>query len=263
MAGPNDEMAPVLAAVVGNGVLVARLREVSSRVSTTEKHFLTFKTMSGIAERSVVVVVKGKAWLMIKNSRASSPIILPTCELATNGELTTSTRLTHAEKAAKEQAAEDLLLANNYFERIGRCQRIHEYAVHRHLKHTSKSTLRLVIETFNDLYASEMQVPPPLGSPDDNYDAKAAIARGRALAFTKGTVPAEHYDGEAVETAWADAVTNKVLATTEGGRRVHDDEVFPRSSGSAAPSLEEAKLAVEHIENITLRLLPKHECKFA
>ncbi|KAJ7723987.1 hypothetical protein B0H16DRAFT_1472585 [Mycena metata] len=237
--------------------------------------------MSSATKRSVVVVVEiEKSWLIINVSRAESPIFPTTSngELTTDGELTTNTaKLTHAERQAQKEAEEDLLLANNYFERIGRRQRIHEYAVYHHLKHTSKSTLRLVVETFNDLYASEMQVPPPLRPADDKLDAKAAIARGRALAFTEGTPEAErawaygftytngeaaeHYDAQAVETEWADRITNQVLATPQDGRRVHDDNVFPRSSGSTAPSLEEAKLAVERIKNIALRLRPKQECR--
>ncbi|KAJ7025060.1 hypothetical protein C8F04DRAFT_1191853 [Mycena alexandri] len=192
-------------------------------------------------------------------------------ELATAGELTTTTTLTeiahactHAEKQAQQEAAEDLLLANNYFERIGRRQRIHEYAVHRHLKLINKSSLRMVIETFNSLHESESQVPPPLGA----FDAKAAIARGRAIAFSEGTTEAErawaygHTNEFTDEATWADEVTSKVLMTTEGRRRdVLED--YHRSSDTGASNFEEAKLALERIQSIARRLRPKRECEFS
>ncbi|KAJ7029084.1 hypothetical protein C8F04DRAFT_1265301 [Mycena alexandri] len=208
----------------------------------------------------------------IAKSRAVSPIGFPTTsngELTTDGELTL-TKLTHAEKQAQQERAEDLLLANNYFERIGRRQRIHEYAVLHHLKHTSKHSLSLVIETFNTLYDSEMQVPPPLAT----ADAKAAIARGRALAFSPGTAEAERagaygytdgeaierYDGEAIETAWADAIANNVSSSTQ---KIHYD-IFQNSSSSSAAafSIDEAKLALERVQNIVQRLLRKHKSEF-
>ncbi|KAJ7707093.1 hypothetical protein B0H16DRAFT_1746657 [Mycena metata] len=210
----------------------------------------------------------------IAKSRAVSPIDFPT---RSDGELTTTpfTALTRAEKQAQEDRAEDLLLANNYFELIGRRQRIHEHAVRHHLKHTSKRSLSLVIETFNSLYELEMQVPPPCTA-DDTFDAKSAIARGRALAFSPGTAEAErawaygytytdgeaieHYDGEAIETAWAEKNANNASSAT---KMIHYDELENSSSSSAAAfSIDEAKLALERVQNIARRLLRKHECEF-
>ncbi|KAJ7727254.1 hypothetical protein B0H16DRAFT_1735294 [Mycena metata] len=206
---------------------------------------------------------------VVQQSRAVSPISFPT---TSPGELTTSTsftKLTHAEKQAEEERAEDLLLANNYFERIGRRQRIHEYAVRQHLKLTTQRSLQLVIETFDSLYKSEMQVPPPLRTADDGFDAKAAIARGRALAFSPGTAEAdrawaygytdgeaiEHYNYEATETAWADDVTNQVMSPTEARRQ----DVL--EAHHAPFSVEDAMIALEHVQNIARRLLPKRECQ--
>ncbi|KAJ7701698.1 hypothetical protein B0H16DRAFT_1748473 [Mycena metata] len=210
----------------------------------------------------------------IAQSRAVSPIDFPTTstdELTTTGELTTSTTLTHAEKQAQEQRAEDLLLLNNYFERIGHRQRIHEYAVRQHLKLRTKNSLRLVIETFDCLHDSEIQVPPLLYADNETFDPKAAIARGHALAFSPGTAEANcawaygytYTDGEAAEryeaaeTAWADAVTKEVLSPTEGRR--HD---VLEDHYKAPFSVEEAKLALERVQNLARRLLPKHGCEF-
>ncbi|KAJ7702507.1 hypothetical protein B0H16DRAFT_1483201 [Mycena metata] len=85
--------------------------------------------------------------------------------------------LTTVEKNAAKDAEEDLLLANHYFERIGRRVRIHEFAVQRHLKAPTKTSLSLVISTWDDLKRAQMQTPHPL---DAAVDAKAAIARGNS-----------------------------------------------------------------------------------
>ncbi|KAJ7017200.1 hypothetical protein C8F04DRAFT_1200849 [Mycena alexandri] len=237
-----------------------------------------------MSKRSVVVVDEGNTWLMINDSRAESPITIPTItsELTTPSELTTdhttstskgtAHRLTHTEKQAQKDAEEDLKLANNHFERISRRQRIHEYAVHRHLKHPTKGSLRLVIDTFDNLYQSEMQVPPPLCTEASAFDAKAAIARGREGAFSVlGTVEAErawaygypYTDGEAAEhyqseATWAEDITNQVLSTTEGRRR----DVLEEHHSAFPTSLEDAKLALECIKNIAERLRPRQECEF-
>ncbi|KAJ7019275.1 hypothetical protein C8F04DRAFT_1197874 [Mycena alexandri] len=180
--------------------------------------------------------------------------------------------LTHAEKQAQKQASEDLLLANNYYERIGRRQRIHEYAVHRHLKLTTKSSLRL-----------KSRSPPHSAPWTTPSNAKAAIARGRALAFAPGTVEGDrawaygyaYTDAEAIErydaeAAWADEVTDQVLATAQGRRRgVLEDHhnasgtSSPIPSSATAFSVEEAKLALERVQAIARRLLPKHESESA
>ncbi|KAJ7770677.1 hypothetical protein B0H16DRAFT_1715334 [Mycena metata] len=245
--------------------------------------------MSSSTNRSVVVVdVKRNAWLMIKNSRAVSPIIVPTSELAT-GELTTTpeppTELTRAEKQAQEDRALDLLFANNYFERIGRRQRIHKYAILQHLKSPTKSSLRLVIETFDTLYQSEMQVPPLLPQ-DGTFDAKVAVACDRALAFAPGTAEAKrawaygyaytdgeaaeryHFDGEAIEHASANSnptglnLTNTIMSTD--ARRydaLETHQSYPRSS-TGASNLEDAMLTLERIQNIARRLRPEQDCPY-
>ncbi|KAJ7015983.1 hypothetical protein C8F04DRAFT_1283416 [Mycena alexandri] len=117
---------------------------------------------------------------MSSDKSRESLITLPT----TTGELTTSDELTTADEL--------LLLANNYYERLGRRQKIHEYAVHRHLKTVTKDSLAYVLSTFDNLYSAEMQVPPPLAPEGFVFDAKAAIARGRELAFGEGTTEAVH-----------------------------------------------------------------------
>ncbi|KAJ7768417.1 hypothetical protein B0H16DRAFT_1453123 [Mycena metata] len=222
-------------------------------------------------------------------SRAVSPIIVPTGELAT-GELTTTpkpTELTRAEKQAQEERAQDLIFATNYFERIGRRQRIHEYAVLQHLKSPTKNSLRLINETFDSLYQSEMQVPPLL--PQDNgFDPKAAVARGRALAFAPDTAEAErawaygyaltdgegaehyHIDREAIEQALANGnpsglnLANRIMSTD--ARRYDVLETHHRSfqtSSTGTSSLEDAKLALERIQSIARRLLPEEKCQYA
>ncbi|KAJ7015830.1 hypothetical protein C8F04DRAFT_1284629 [Mycena alexandri] len=207
-------------------------------------------------------------------SRAESPIDFPT---TSNSELTTATTFTeiaHAEKHAQKEAEDDLLLANNYFERIGCHQRIHEYAVLQHLKSPTKNSLRLVVESFDNLYHSEIQVSPPLCTEGHTYDAKGAIARGRALAFSEGTPErdrgayytdgeaAERYHSEAVgalaaKTAWADDITNKILLTAEGRRYDVLKDHHPANTTASGLSLEEAKLALEHVKNLAQRLLPR------
>ncbi|KAJ7018308.1 hypothetical protein C8F04DRAFT_1199091 [Mycena alexandri] len=125
----------------------------------------------------------------------------------------TTRRLTTAEKQAQQEAEEDRTLLTNYFERIGRRQRIHEAAVYHHLKYRSKDTLALLVSTFDSLYRVEMQTPPSLIREDlAPIDAKAAIARGRALAFTEDPSEAElawtynnRISGETLENAWAEA----------------------------------------------------------
>ncbi|KAJ7044747.1 hypothetical protein C8F04DRAFT_1250000 [Mycena alexandri] len=164
-------------------------------------------------------------------SRATA-ITVPT----TSGELTTASELTTAQ--------EDLLLANNHFERIGRRQKIHQYAVHQHLKLMSKDSLALVISTFEILNRAEMQTPPPLLAGGVPFDPKAAIARGHALAFGEGTTEAEH--------AWAYGYT---YTDGEDTGRVSDND--PRSV------VDEAEEAFKNVEALAHRLRARHKAQCA
>ncbi|KAJ7021125.1 hypothetical protein C8F04DRAFT_1274116 [Mycena alexandri] len=198
-------------------------------------------------------------------------------ELTTNAELTTATTfteiahaLTHTEKHAQNEAEDDLLLANNYFERIGRRQRIHEYAVLQHLKPPTKNSLRLVVESFDNLYHSEMQVPPPLCTEGHTYDAKAAIARGRALAFSEGTPERDHgayyTDGEAAEryhSEAADDVTNKILSTAEGHRYDILEDHHPADTTASASPSNKPSWPSSASKILHSAFSPGHGCQFA
>ncbi|KAJ7715059.1 hypothetical protein B0H16DRAFT_1742276 [Mycena metata] len=220
----------------------------------------------------------------VGKSRGVTPIV-PTDELATTGELTTpreltstsepskvELKLTHAQKQAKEQAEEDLFLVNNYFSRIGRRQRIHEHAVHLHLKSPTKNSLRLVVETFDHLYDLETQVPPPLYPHNDTFDAKAAVARGRALAFSPDTAKAErvwayglpYTDGEAIERYLTNLGhhTDDQLPPTQGGRRDVLEAHHNTDPWTSTFDIEGAKEALQRIQTLARRLLPQHECQF-
>ncbi|KAJ7026233.1 hypothetical protein C8F04DRAFT_1268409 [Mycena alexandri] len=224
-------------------------------------------------EENRLVFVLGRAWLMIKNSRAS----VPTSELTTPRKLTTSlngdrppTTATHRLTNAQKEAEEDRTLCINYFERIGKRQRIHEAAVYHHLKYRSKDTLALLVSTFESLYCVEMQTPPPLFSEDVDtppVDAKAAIARGRALAFTEDPSETEHawtynnrFSGEALEMAWAEANPDFARNDTHSAASSTSAST-PAINGEArevrAPfSAEEAKAALDRIQMLAQRLLP-------
>lgn len=193
---------------------------------------------------SVGVVVPQNPWLILTNSS-----------------------LTTAEKKAAKDAEEDLLLANHYFERIGRRVRIHEFAVQRHLKAPTKTSLSLVISTWDDLERAQMQTPPPL---DTAVDVKAAIARGRRLAFGEesseaehawaynptstentGVGPIGHMQGETVEHAWVSAADNSSVADSD------------ECEGAAYTTVEEAELALEQIQAIARRVRPEHRCPYS
>ncbi|KAJ7030891.1 hypothetical protein C8F04DRAFT_1263382 [Mycena alexandri] len=181
----------------------------------------------------------------------ASPISVPTTD-----ELTTTQKSLPSSTPHLTTAEEDVLLLTNYFERIGRRQRIHEAAVHHHLKYRSKDSLALVVSTFDGLYRIEMQVPPPLiGEDTPKVDAKACIARGRALAFAEDPLETEQVwaynnriDGERLETAWAEANPNSNDA----------DRAAPSSPARhTAFSLDEAKQALDRVQELARRLLPQ------
>ncbi|KAJ7034001.1 hypothetical protein C8F04DRAFT_1260501 [Mycena alexandri] len=189
-----------------------------------------------------------------KQSQRVSPITLPTS--CTDSEPTTSGELTTIQ--------EDLLLAKNYYECIGRREKIHEVAVKHHLKGLSAETLDLVITTFGNLQRS-----------------RAAVACGRELAFAEDSAKAEH--------AWAysyaferHTAPNHQGASqySSGAHHNAGGKGAERTSASISPVLprvempageredpfdikhtawdaNEAKLALKHIQNLVHRLVPK------
>ncbi|KAJ7020589.1 hypothetical protein C8F04DRAFT_1274893 [Mycena alexandri] len=192
-----------------------------------------------------------------QESRAS----VPTSELTTTqiGHRlpTTSTRRL---LTAQEEAEEDRALLISYYERIGKRQRIHEAAIHHHMKFRNKDSLALVVSTFDSLYRTEMQTPPPL-VPEGSapVDAKAAIARGRTLAFTQDPSEMEcawTYNNqirvEALETAGAERNPNIASNDT-------DPAAASNSARRTAFSANEAKLALDRIQDLARRLLPQRE----
>ncbi|KAJ7699817.1 hypothetical protein B0H16DRAFT_1484091 [Mycena metata] len=190
-----------------------------------------------------------------RNSRA--PIIVPT---TASGELTT--------------AQEDLLLAHNYFKRIGRRQSIHEYAIHRHLKVKTKDSLARVISTFEDLHRAEMLTPPPLLADNIGFDAKGAVTRGRALAFGEGTVEAErawaygYTDAESPEHPWAIMRGQRRDVLEDTGTH-HTNLNALATVDDATPDFKpfsdaaEAERTFQDIETAARRLRPEHKCQFA
>ncbi|KAJ7025851.1 hypothetical protein C8F04DRAFT_1268835 [Mycena alexandri] len=195
---------------------------------------------------------------MSRSEQSRTPIF-PT---ASASELTTAVELTTAQQNAKAEAAEDLLLATRYYERIGTRQRIHEYAVHRHLKKPTKDSLALVVSTFDSLYRTEMQVPPPLLPADIFLDTKSAIARGRAQAFAEGTPEGDHMwafvyhqiDGESLER---DSALNSSGREMGFGQR----RDLIGDSDDASAVLKDAERALNDLLETASRLRSRHECQ--
>ncbi|KAJ7028788.1 hypothetical protein C8F04DRAFT_1265540 [Mycena alexandri] len=165
-----------------------------------------------------------------------SPIILPTA----SNELTTT--------------QEDLLLANHYFERIGSRQRIHEYAIYCHLTQMNKDSLARIISTFETLNCTQMQTPPPILPKNVPFNAKDAIARGRALAFSEGTPEADH--------AWAYGYTNSE------GAEARSSESNPNFAATGVEdqndptrTIDEAELAFKNVEALVNCLRARYECQ--
>ncbi|KAJ7741121.1 hypothetical protein B0H16DRAFT_1464663 [Mycena metata] len=202
---------------------------------------------------------------MSTNENDRDSINLPTAstgELITGklttvtGEFTTvSKKLTRAEVRAQQEAKEDLELANHYFERIGTRRRIHEFAIQMHSTALTRDSLDRVVDTFENLHRAEMSTPPPLCAEDSGFDAKAAIARGRELALA---IEAEH--------AWAYGFTERYTSVGVGVDISNEPAVPPAPKNTpdtnGAFSVDEAKAALEHIQNLAQRLLPHHRCNY-
>ncbi|KAJ7026648.1 hypothetical protein C8F04DRAFT_1267869 [Mycena alexandri] len=136
----------------------------------------------------------------------------------------------------------DLVLGQHYFERIGRRQSIHEFAVNLHLKLKTKDSLALIISTFEELDRAQMSTPPPLIEGSFGFDAKAAVARGRALAFDEATLEAER--------AWPYGHTYTGAVPVDNTA----PDIKPFSDAA------EAERAFQEIEAIVRRLRPDHKC---
>ncbi|KAJ7038449.1 hypothetical protein C8F04DRAFT_1256033 [Mycena alexandri] len=179
-------------------------------------------------------------------------INLPT---ASTGELTTVPKKLTAEARAQQEAKGDLELANSYFERIGTRWCIHEFAIQMHSKALTRDSLARVVDTFENLYCAEMSTPPPLCAEDSGFDTKAAIPRGRKLALT---IKAEH--------AWAYGFPERYTSVSVGVDISNDPVVPPAPKNTPdtniAFSADEAKAALEHIQNLAQRLLPHHRCNY-
>ncbi|KAJ7043425.1 hypothetical protein C8F04DRAFT_1250863 [Mycena alexandri] len=183
-----------------------------------------------------------------KQSRRVSPITLPTS--CTDSEPTTSGELTTIQQ-------EDLLLAKNYFERIGRREKIHEVAVEHHLKGLSAETLDLVITTFGNLQRSRLQTPPPLLPENIRFDVKAAIARGRELAFAEYSAEAEHAWAYGYAFEGAECASPSISPVSPRVEMPAGEREDPLDIKHTAWDANEAKLALEHIQNLVHRLVSK------
>ncbi|KAJ7019768.1 hypothetical protein C8F04DRAFT_1275911 [Mycena alexandri] len=178
-----------------------------------------------------------------------------------------------------EESKEVLEHAHNHFERLGRRERIHQVAVERHLKLLTKSSFALAIETFDDFYRTSMQVPPPLLLSNIPFDVKAAVARGRALAFSDGsleaerawayghTIPAEDSDDDAPAPyiPQGGAHTDSEGCALADPARFGGREMGPGSrrdvleQGPPPFSSAEAKAAIANIEALAQRLVSHQE----
>ncbi|KAJ7746695.1 hypothetical protein B0H16DRAFT_1462424 [Mycena metata] len=202
------------------------------------------------AQPSVGVVVVRKPWLIITN-----------CSLTT------------AQQNAAKEAEEDLLLANSYFERIGRWQKIHEYTIQRHLHKANKYSLALINSTWDNLERAELQTPPPLY--DEKFDTKVVIARGHASAFEEGSAEAEHVwaynpsstdngsiallghiQGETVERLWNDL--NKIKGHRQAAVL---DQIEGHRQATMPYTVDEAELTLEQIQAVARRLRPESRCQ--
>ncbi|KAJ7041708.1 hypothetical protein C8F04DRAFT_1176801 [Mycena alexandri] len=165
----------------------------------------------------------------------TSPGELTTASEPTLGESVTTVTTTNTNDA--DLTEDDIRLANEYFERIGKRERIHQWAVTRHSKELTQASLQRVIYTFDKLNRTQTQTPPPLLFGTTRLDVQAALARGRATAFSE-------------DTAEAEMPAADQMGSGERGDVLDDIPVVPFSD------LDEAKAALDHIQNLVKRLIP-------
>ncbi|KAJ7029317.1 hypothetical protein C8F04DRAFT_1264978 [Mycena alexandri] len=186
-----------------------------------------------------------------------SPITIPTSELTTAGEhLTVGEHFTPVESLltnndgdiAYTNTPDDVRLATEYYERIGRREKLHEWAVERHLKERTQASLGRVITTFDKLHRVNTQTPPPdIG----RIDVKAAMARGRAAAFGEDTAEAErewayNHPHEAFTAPRHGGTSYQLIRSHTDGEDTH-----------AVWNADDAKAALDRIQSLVKCLLPE------
>ncbi|KAJ7185967.1 hypothetical protein C8R46DRAFT_1208056 [Mycena filopes] len=153
----------------------------------------------------------------------------------------------------------DRLLAEEFFERIGRRERQHELAIEEHLKKRTRASFDQVTSTWQALYYIQEQVPPPIVNEGTYFSAKDAIARGRAQANIPTLAEAErawaygHTDGEGVERAWASVGYDHACPfSREMGPGQRRDSLEPE--GSLSAFVDEAEAALKNVEQLAKSL---------
>ncbi|KAJ7038840.1 hypothetical protein C8F04DRAFT_1255765 [Mycena alexandri] len=188
---------------------------------------------------------------LARDVELSTTTSIPTSELARDVELSTTTTNTNTNNnnntdVAYTDAEDDIRFAIEYFERIGQREKIHEWAVERHLKERTQASLQRVIYTFDKLHRTQSQTPPPLFFDITRLDVNAALARGRAKAFGEDTAEAER--------EWAYNLSQESLtapchtAAAEMGASAHRDILW---------NADEARAALDHIQSLVKRLIPE------
>ncbi|KAJ7039010.1 hypothetical protein C8F04DRAFT_1179003 [Mycena alexandri] len=168
--------------------------------------------------------------------------------------------LTTAQNNAAKEAEEDLLLANNYFERIGRRQKIHE--------RPTNYSLAMINSTWNNLQNSEDANPPPLCTENSAFDAKAAIARGQRLGFPRGVRLRPSTHGRTIPvppttraSGRSNTRTRPTVQASEGTTRRRSRAAKATRNAPGPYSVEEAELALEHIQEVVRRLRHERRCQ--